>query len=99
MKNNKFNALAFVAMLATAGAAYAFTPETTKAQEDENMWARNENGQWRNLTQLGLEEADCEEALEACKVFYEANAEPITGTQADPGYRSESQEKGFVDIP
>lgn len=99
MKSNKFNALALVAMLATAGAAYAFTPETTKAGANENTWARDQNGQWQNLTELGLEEAPCVEAAEACKVFYDQNAEPITGTDADPGYRGESEETGYVNIP
>jgi len=99
MKSNKINALALVAMLATAAAAYAFTPETTKAGANENMWARNAEGQWRNLTELGLENAPCEPAQEACKVIYEENTQPITGTDADLGYLGESEETGFVDIP
>lgn len=99
MEKIKFNAMAFIAMLATAGAAYAFTPEDTETRQNENTWARNANGQWRNLTQLGMEDANCEDALEACKLFYEVGTAPITGTEADPGYLGESEETGFVDIP
>lgn len=99
MKNNKFNALAFVAMLATAGAAYAFTPETTKAGANENMWARDQHGDWRNLTELELEGAPCQPAEDACKLIYEENTQPVTGTEADPGYLGESEETGFVNIP
>lgn len=99
MRNNKFNALAFVAMLATAGAAYAFTPETREASQNENTWARDQNGQWQNLTDLEMEEAACEQSTEACKVYYEENTEPITGLPGEEGYNGRSEEDGFVIIP
>lgn len=99
MKNNKFNALAFVAMLATAGAAYALSPETTQAQQNEHMWARNADGEWRNLTLLGQENAQCIDAPEACKLTYLEGFTPETGDPTEPGYVDESLETGFVNIP